>query len=265
MRKQIPRARLLASPAMPYWTHRHRRLHRCSRGSRARRPSRDDARRVARAERALVRVRTFLPHPARPRRRSPPREMWNIGGETSPAYQARVEVRPAALRLLPYIYSLAGAVTQDGGTMHAPAGDGFPRRCDGARADRRVHVRSGVPGQPRSPTYKARSRSGLSAGGGRLVRLLDRQARRRRADASTAAAPFDRDAGLHVRAGSIVPIGPELQYIGEKPADADHACTSTPAPTAASRSTKTTARQLRLRTRRVRADSDRRGTTRRGR
>jgi alpha-D-xyloside xylohydrolase len=34
----------------------------------------------------------------------------------------------------------------------------------------------------------------------------------------TAAAPYDR-IPVHVRAGSIVPVGPELQYTDEKPAD----------------------------------------------
>ena len=40
----------------------------------------------------------------------------------------------------------------------------------------------------------------------------------RRAQRIAAAAPFDQ-IPLHVRAGSIIPIGPELQYTGEKSTD----------------------------------------------
>ena len=66
--------------------------------------------------------------------------------------------------------------------------------------------------------YKARERARLPAGDhGRLVRLLDRRAL---AAAGRIDAPAPYDAiPLHVRAGSIVPFGPELQYTDEKPAD----------------------------------------------
>ena len=47
----------------------------------------------------------------------PYREMWKFGGETSPAYQAQLKFDRLRYRLLPYIYSLAGAVTQEGGTI----------------------------------------------------------------------------------------------------------------------------------------------------
>jgi len=40
-----------------------------------------------------------------------------IRGRDLAGLPGAAQVRPAAYRLLPYIYSLAGAVTQDGGTM----------------------------------------------------------------------------------------------------------------------------------------------------
>ena len=66
--------------------------------------------------------------------------------------------------------------------------------------------------------YKVRERAVVpAADAGRLVRLLD--GRRRSAGGhERSPAPFDA-IPVHVRAGSIVPFGPELQYTDEKPAD----------------------------------------------
>src|SRR6185312_4225588 len=47
----------------------------------------------------------------------PYREMWEFGGESSPAYQAELKFDRLRYRLLPYIYSLAGEVTHGSGTM----------------------------------------------------------------------------------------------------------------------------------------------------
>ena len=49
-----------------------------------------------------------------------PREPWTFGGEQSPAYQTIVKFDHLRYRLLPYIYSLAGEVTQNAGTMMRP-------------------------------------------------------------------------------------------------------------------------------------------------
>ena len=47
----------------------------------------------------------------------PHREMWEFGGDDSPAYKAQLKFDRLRYRLLPYIYSLAGQVTHDNGTM----------------------------------------------------------------------------------------------------------------------------------------------------
>ena len=66
--------------------------------------------------------------------------------------------------------------------------------------------------------YKVRERARrISGDARRLVRLLDGGAPCRRAGGQSPA-PFDA-IPVHVRAGSIVPFGPELQYTDEKPAD----------------------------------------------
>ena len=48
------------------------------------------------------------------------REMWNLGADDSPAYQAELKFDELRYRMLPYIYSLAGAVTQHDATLMRP-------------------------------------------------------------------------------------------------------------------------------------------------
>jgi alpha-D-xyloside xylohydrolase len=145
-----------------------------------------------------------------------PREMWNIAGERAPAYSNQVKFDKLRYTLFPYIYSVAGAVTHDGSTMMRPLVMDF-------RGD--VNVRD-IPDQYMfgpallvNPVteYKARTRevylpagtdwydfwSGARVKGGRTI---------------IADAPFDH-LPVYVRAGSIVPAGPEQQYIGERPND----------------------------------------------
>jgi alpha-D-xyloside xylohydrolase len=147
---------------------------------------------------------------------APKREMWELGGESSPAYQTQLKFDRVRYRLLPYLYSLAGGVTHEGGTMMRPLVMDF-------RGDAKAHDVSDEymfgPSFLVSPvtTYKARSRSvylpraagwydfwsGASAAGEKAIDV---------------AAPYD-SIPVHVRAGSIVPTGPEIMYTGEKPAD----------------------------------------------
>jgi alpha-D-xyloside xylohydrolase len=51
---------------------------------------------------------------------SPNREMWFLGGESDPAYQAELKFDRLRYRLLPYTYSLAGAVTHESGSILRP-------------------------------------------------------------------------------------------------------------------------------------------------
>lgn len=158
---------------------------------------------------------TFLPL-LRIHGQAPFREIWQFGGDTSPAYAAMLKFDKLRYRLLPYIYSLAGQVTQKAGTILRPLVMDF--RTD-AKARTIGDQYMFGPALLVSPvtTYNARSRSvylpsaagwydfwtGAQSPGGASI---------------TAAAAFD-SIPLHVRAGSIVPVGPELQYTGEKPAD----------------------------------------------
>ncbi|MGD0992164.1 MAG: TIM-barrel domain-containing protein [Gemmatimonadales bacterium] len=144
----------------------------------------------------------------------PAREIPRFGDSTA-AYGAMVYWDRLRYRLLPYIYSVAGAVTGDGSTMMRPLVMDFPAD---ARARKVADQYLFGPALLVNPVteYRVRSRSvylprgawydfwtGKRLAGGRTVQ---------------AAAPYDR-IPVYVRAGSILPMGPDLQYTDEKPAD----------------------------------------------
>ncbi len=147
---------------------------------------------------------------------TPRREMWEMGGESHPAYQAQLKFDRLRYRLLPYLYSLAGAVTHQAGTILRPLVMDFPQDTRAARSTDEYLFGPDLLVSPVT-AYKARSRpvylpagalwydfwSGAALPGGREI---------------DAPAPYD-SLPLHVRAGSIVPFGPELQWTDEKPAD----------------------------------------------
>jgi alpha-D-xyloside xylohydrolase len=146
----------------------------------------------------------------------PNREMWFFGNESDPAYQAQLKFDRLRYRLLPYVYSLAAEVTQNAGTMMCALVMDF-------RADRKARETADEymfgPAFLVSPVaaYKARSRavylpaaanwydfwSGTFHAGGQTIE---------------APAPYD-SMPLYIRAGSIVPFGPEIQYTTEKKSD----------------------------------------------
>jgi alpha-D-xyloside xylohydrolase len=148
---------------------------------------------------------------------APAREIWQYGGDASPAYMAMLKFDRVRYRLLPYIYSLAGMVTQKAGTILRPLVMDF--RADTTARPIGDQYMFG-PAFLVSPVtaYNARSRSaylpttaggwydfwtGAHLDGGQSV---------------TANAALD-SIPVHVRAGSIVPVGPELLYTSEKPLD----------------------------------------------
>jgi alpha-D-xyloside xylohydrolase len=158
---------------------------------------------------------TFLPI-MRLHGQAPLREIWQFGGNGSPAYAAMLKFDQTRYQLLPYVYSLAGAVTHDAATILRPLvmdfrGDATAREVSDQYMFGPAFLVCPV------TTYRATSRSvylppaagwysfwdGTFQAGGKTV---------------SAAAPFDA-MPVFVRVGSIVPIGPALQYADEKPAD----------------------------------------------
>jgi alpha-D-xyloside xylohydrolase len=143
-----------------------------------------------------------------------PREMYALGNE---AYQAQLKFDRLRYHLMPYLYSLAGAVTQDADTIMRPLVMDF--RTDASVLEVGDQYMFG-PAFLVSPitTFQARQRqvvlpttpggwydfwTGTNSAGGQTI---------------TASAAYD-SMPLHVRAGSIVPVGPELMYVDEVVAD----------------------------------------------
>lgn len=146
----------------------------------------------------------------------PPRELWNIAPEGSDTYEAILSCIKFRYRLMPYLYSMAGAVHFKDYTMLRGLVMDFPQdlKVRGI-SDQWMFGPAFMP----CPIYKYKARarevylpessgwydyySGEFFNGGRTV---------------TADAPYER-IPLFVRAGSIIPFGPELQWSDEKPAD----------------------------------------------
>lgn len=146
----------------------------------------------------------------------PYREMFNVAPEDHPAYQAMLEYDKLRYRLIPYIYSLTGMVTQNDYTIMRALVMDFEH-------DRKVYDIGDQfmfgPAFLINPVteYKTRRRtvylpaetgwfnirSGEYYEGGKTIE---------------ADAPYT-DIPVFVKEGSIVPCGPEIQYTDEKPDD----------------------------------------------
>ncbi|MGE5852715.1 MAG: TIM-barrel domain-containing protein, partial [Deltaproteobacteria bacterium] len=155
-----------------------------------------------------------------------PREIWRFGEPGDPMYEALVKFLQLRYRLLPYIYSLAGWTTYQAYTMlralpfdfrHDPAvfdvADQFmfgPALLVNPITRPMYYTRNSIPltdvDRKRSVYLPAGTDwydvwTGKRYAGGQTIS----------ADASLATLP------LYARAGSIVPIGPEIQFTGDRP------------------------------------------------
>jgi alpha-D-xyloside xylohydrolase len=146
----------------------------------------------------------------------PYREMWQFGGEGSPSYRAQLRMDRLRYRLLPYIYSLAGAVTQENGTIMRPLVMDFPGDPEAREAPDQFMFGPALLVNPVTH-YHERSRSVHLPGKGGWYDFSDGTAHPG-GQSIDAAAPYDW-IPIYARAGSIIPFGPEIQYTGEKPAD----------------------------------------------
>jgi alpha-D-xyloside xylohydrolase len=215
LRKQIPAGLGFCLSGIPYWTSDSGGYTMESRFSAANQKP-EDAEEWCELNARWFEFATFCPL-TRLHGELKPREPWTFGGDTGPAYQTIVKFDNLRYRMLPYIYSLAGAVTLEGSTILRPLVMDFP---DDLTARDITDEYLFGPAFLVAPvtTYQARSRSvylppttggwfdfwtGASTAGGQTL---------------DAAAPYD-SMPLFIRAGSIIPFGPELQYTGEKPAD----------------------------------------------
>jgi alpha-D-xyloside xylohydrolase len=146
----------------------------------------------------------------------PYREIFNIAPDDHPAYKTVLYYNQLRYRLLPYIYSLAGASYHDDYTMMRGLAMDFAK--DTAVLDIADQYTFG-PSLLVNPVYEYKQTkrplylpqcagwydlySGKWYKGGQSI---------------IADAPYER-MPLFVKAGSIIPFGPDLQYTSEKPAD----------------------------------------------
>jgi alpha-D-xyloside xylohydrolase len=214
LRMQIPAGLGLSVSGIPYWTMDIGGFSVPARFA-AEHPTAEDAEEWRELNARWFQFGTFVPL-LRVHGEAPKREMWELGGEKHPAYQAELKFDRIRYRLLPYIYSLAGAVTHEGGTIMRPLVMDF--RADAKARDTTDQYLFG-PAFLVSPVtaYKARSRAvylpraaswydfwtGTNVTGGQTIDVP---------------APYD-SMPIHVKAGSIIPTGPEIAYTDEKPAD----------------------------------------------
>lgn len=146
----------------------------------------------------------------------PYREIFNIAPEAHPAYQSFLYYDKLRYRLMPYIYSLAGSAYHDDYTIMRGLAMDFPADTAVLNIGDQYMFGSSLLINP-VYEYKQRQRSlylpkcagwydlysGKWYAGGQTI---------------TAEASYER-MPLFVKAGSIIPFGPELQYTAEKPAD----------------------------------------------
>ncbi|HEY1787745.1 MAG TPA: TIM-barrel domain-containing protein [Verrucomicrobiae bacterium] len=147
----------------------------------------------------------------------PNREMWEFGGDSSPAFAAEAKFDRLRYRLLPYIYSLAGNVTHQGGTLMRALVMDFPADTNVFDIGDEYMFGPSLLIDPVT-TYQARSRPVYlpQAEGG----WYDAWTGKSIEGGQTIQAPAAFDAiPVFARAGSIIPFGPAIQYIGQKPAD----------------------------------------------
>lgn len=215
MRAQVPAGLGLSLSGIPYWSMDIGGFSVPARWT-AKQPKPEDAEEWRELNTRWFQFGTFVPL-LRSHGEAPKREMWEFGGESHPAYQTHLKFDRIRYRLLPYLYSLAGEITHQGGTMMRPlvmdfAADAKAREVSDEYLFGPAFLVSPV------TTYKARSRavylptatagwydfwSGAAVAGGKTIDVP---------------APYE-SMPLHVKAGSIVPTGPELMYTDEKPAD----------------------------------------------
>lgn len=143
-----------------------------------------------------------------------PREMWTLG-VGSPAYNAELKFDRLRYALFPYIYSLAGWTTQRDYTMLRPLVMDFTADRTARELNDEFMFGPALLVAPITH-YKQRARSVYLP---KAAAWYDYWSGEPVASGSlTASAPYDQ-IPVYVRAGSIVPYAPAMQYIGEKPCD----------------------------------------------
>ncbi len=146
----------------------------------------------------------------------PFREVYNIAPDNHPAYKSIAYYLQLRYRLMPYIYSLNGAVHFDDYTMMRPLVMDFTHDPVAREVGDQFMLGQAFMAAP-VYTYKARERDVYFPSGATWYDFYTGKPMQG-GQKATVAAPYEK-MPLYVRSGSIVPMGPDMQWSGEKPAD----------------------------------------------
>jgi len=144
----------------------------------------------------------------------PYREVYNIASENHPAYQSIVYYNKLRYRLMPYIYSLAGKVHFDDYTIMRALVMDFSNDPRSTQVSDQFMFGSSLMICP-VYTYKTREREVYFPASEGWYDLYTGKYIRG-AQTQTVAAPYEK-MPLFVKAGSIIPVGPEIEFAGQKP------------------------------------------------
>ena len=146
----------------------------------------------------------------------PYREMFNVAPDGHPAYQTMLAYDKLRYRLMPYIYSLTGMVTQNDYTIMRALVMDFSNDKNVLNIGDQFMFGPSLLINPVTE-YKARSRKVyLSSGSGWFDLRTGKYFKG--GQIIQADAPYT-DIPIYVKEGSIIPCGPEIQYASQKPAD----------------------------------------------
>ena len=146
----------------------------------------------------------------------PLREIWEIASENQPAYKSMVYYTKLRYRLMPYIYSMAGATWLNDYTIMRPLVMDFTADANVNDIDDQFMFGPALMINPVT-TYGARSREVYFPEGSGWYDFYTGKFLQG-GQTATVDAPYER-VPIFVRAGSILPVGPEMQYADEKKAE----------------------------------------------
>lgn len=146
----------------------------------------------------------------------PTREIWNIAPEGDPAYNSILYCHKLRYRLMPYIYSLAGAVHFNDYTILRPLVMDFTADTNVNNIGDQFLFGPSIMVAPVT-TYGARQREVYLPAGAKWYDFYTGKAQDG-GQTITAEAPYERTP-VFVPSGSIILTGPAMEWSDEKPAD----------------------------------------------
>ncbi len=144
----------------------------------------------------------------------PYREVWNIAPESHPAYQSMLYYNKLRYHLMPYIYSMTGAVYHTDYTIMRGLAMDFSADKNVLDIDDQFMFGPSLMVCP-VYEYKIRQREVYFPSGHGWYNLYTSEFNEG-GQKLTVDAPYER-MPLYVREGSIVPLGPEIEYTDQKP------------------------------------------------